>query len=167
VGSNAPKYPEKIVRILEKMYEGTFSAVRAAGGLSEWFETVLGVLQVCVLSPQLINIFLELIIARALNAYVVLSGQVMNNLRFADDIAAVLENEHHLQTVVDGIESKSTKIGMRINIDKTAVQLILKRQTEMNITVRGNKLKRENSSTWAKNSMKKVAQNQMCREELA
>jgi len=33
-------YPEKIVRILDKMYEGTFSAVRAAGGLSEWFETV-------------------------------------------------------------------------------------------------------------------------------
>jgi len=28
-------YPEKIVRILEKMYEGTFNAVRAAGGLSE------------------------------------------------------------------------------------------------------------------------------------
>jgi len=28
-------YPEKIVRILERMCEGTFSAVRAAGGLSE------------------------------------------------------------------------------------------------------------------------------------
>jgi len=41
-------YPEKIVRILEKIYEdyeGTCSAVRAAGGLSEWFETVVGVLQ--------------------------------------------------------------------------------------------------------------------------
>jgi len=35
-------YPEKIVRILERMYEGTFSTARAAGGLSEWFETVLG-----------------------------------------------------------------------------------------------------------------------------
>jgi len=36
-------YPEKIVKILEKLYEGTFSTVRAAGGLSEWFKTVVGV----------------------------------------------------------------------------------------------------------------------------
>jgi len=33
--------PEKIVRIPEKMYEGSFSAVRAAGELSEWFESVV------------------------------------------------------------------------------------------------------------------------------
>jgi len=46
-------YPEKIVIILEKMYEGTFSAVRAAGGLSEWFETVVGVLaRQCVVGVQ-------------------------------------------------------------------------------------------------------------------
>jgi len=65
----------------------------------------------------------------------------MNNLSFADDIAAVAENEHHLQAVVDVIENESTKMGMRINIDKTEVQLISRRKTEMNITVRGNKLK--------------------------
>jgi len=71
----------------------------------------------------------------------VLSGHVMKNLRFADDIAAVAEKKHHLQTVVDGIDSESTKMGMRININKTEVQLISKRKTEMNVTVRGNKLK--------------------------
>jgi len=32
-------------------------------------------------------------------------------------------------------------MGMRVNIDMTEVQLISKRKTEMNITVRGNKLK--------------------------
>jgi len=136
-------YPEKIVIILQKLYEGTFS-VRAAGGLLEWFETDVGVLQSCVLWPLLFNIFLEIIIARALNgvdAGVVLSGHVMNNVRFADDIDAVAENEHHLHTVVDGIESESTKMGMRINIDKTEVQPISKRKTDMNITVQGNKLK--------------------------
>jgi len=42
---------------------------------------------------------------------------------------------------IDGIEIESTKMGMRINIDKTDEQLISKRKTEMNITVRGNKLK--------------------------
>jgi len=75
-----------------------------------------------VLTPLLFNIFLELIIARALNgvdAGVVLSRHVVNNLRFADDIKAVADNEHHLRAVVDVIESESTKMGMRINFDKT------------------------------------------------
>jgi len=64
----------------------------------------------------------------------VLRGIVLNNL----DISAVAKNEHHLHTVIEGIESVSTKMGTRINIDKTEVQLISKRKTEMNITVRGN-----------------------------
>jgi len=86
------------------------------------------VLQGCVLLPLLFNIFLERFIARALNgvdAVVVLSGHAMNNLRFADDIAAVAENKHHLHTVVNGIESESAKMGIRINIDETEVQLML------------------------------------------
>jgi len=50
-------YQEKIVRILENAYRDTFSAFRVNGELSEWFETVMGVLQGCVLSPLLFNIF--------------------------------------------------------------------------------------------------------------
>jgi len=53
----------------------------------------------------------------------------MHHLRFADDIAAVTDNENHLQTVVDSIESESMNMGMIINIDKTEVQLISKRKT--------------------------------------
>ena len=60
-------YPEKITRILENAYKDTFSAVRLNGELSEWFETVVGVLQRCVLSPLLFNIFMEMIMAMALD----------------------------------------------------------------------------------------------------
>ena len=73
-------YPEKIVRILENAYKGTFSAVRVGGELSEWFETIVGVLQGCVLSPLLFNIFLELIMAMALDGSgegAVIGGEVM------------------------------------------------------------------------------------------
>jgi len=42
-------YEDKIVRILEVLYEGTMIAVRVNGNLSEWFETVVGVVQGCVL----------------------------------------------------------------------------------------------------------------------
>ena len=56
-------YPKKIVKILENAYKNTFSAVRVDGDISDWFETIVGVLQGCVLSPLLFNIFLEMMIA--------------------------------------------------------------------------------------------------------
>jgi len=37
--------------------------VRVDGGLSEWFNTVVGVMQGCVLSPLLFDILLEVVIA--------------------------------------------------------------------------------------------------------
>jgi len=56
-------YPEKVVKILENIYEETFSAVRVGGDLSDWFHTIVGVLQGDVLSPALLFILsLEIII---------------------------------------------------------------------------------------------------------
>jgi len=40
---------------MKALYEGTMSAVRVNGNLSELFETVVDVLQGCVLSPLLFN----------------------------------------------------------------------------------------------------------------
>ena len=56
------EYQEKIVRILEDLYSETLSAVRVNGGITEWFATLVGVLQGCVLLPLLFNIFLEVVL---------------------------------------------------------------------------------------------------------
>ena len=72
---------------MEKINEGTFSAVWAAGGLTEWLKTmIVGVLQGCILSPLLFNIFRVIIMSRAqhgVDAGVVICEHVVNNLRFA------------------------------------------------------------------------------------
>src|SRR5207244_3436977 len=94
------RYPEKIIRILEDMYEGTLSAVRVRGTLTDWFETIVGVLQGCVLSPMLFNIFLETVMAKALTDNtqgIMIGGTMLDNLRFADDIAAVAGSEEGLE----------------------------------------------------------------------
>jgi len=44
-------YEEKLVRLLEALYKDTMSAVRVGGDFSEWFETLVGVTQGCMLSP--------------------------------------------------------------------------------------------------------------------
>ena len=60
------RYPEEIIRILDNAYKDTFASVKVCGELSDEFKTVIGMLKGCVLSPLLFNIFLELIIATAL-----------------------------------------------------------------------------------------------------
>src|SRR5688572_21501709 len=59
-------FPEKIVRILENLYEGTLSTVQTKTGVTDWFETGVSVKQGCILSPMLFNLFLEAIMSRAL-----------------------------------------------------------------------------------------------------
>jgi hypothetical protein len=106
------RYPEKIIRILEDMYEGTFSAVRVRGTLTDWFETIVGVLQGCVLSPVLFNIFLEMAMAKALagNCHgVMIGGTMLDNLRFADDIAAVSGSEEGIHRWLQELIKKVRK----------------------------------------------------------
>jgi len=83
-------YEWKIVRILEALYQDTMSAVRLDGGLSDWFATVVGVLQGCILSPLLFNIFLEVMMTLVLDGNEIgadINGQCISNLRFADIIS--------------------------------------------------------------------------------
>jgi sorting nexin-29 len=137
-------YPEKIVRLLEKLYSGTFSAVRVGADITEWFETVVGVLQGCILSPILFNIFLEIIMARALcdlEVGAAINGYLINNLRFADDIAATTESEKDLQQLVDGIVSESARMGMSVNVEKTEVQHIGPHKRDVGISIGNRTLK--------------------------
>jgi len=76
------------------------SAVRVNGELTEWFHTVIRVLQGRNLSPLLFNILLEVVMALAPNGNapgVHISGSVISDLRFADDIALFSESECNLQ----------------------------------------------------------------------
>jgi len=84
-------YPEKIIRILESLYRDTFSAVRIG---AEWFQTIVGVLQGCILSPLLFNIFLQVAMTFGdNNVGAAMNGNVISKLRFADDIAASYNGE--------------------------------------------------------------------------
>src|SRR6476619_7843816 len=92
-------FAEKLVKILENMYEGTSSAVRSTGGLSEWFETIVGVKQGCILSPLLFNIFLEARMSQALRdgeEGAVIEGYLISNLRFADGISGLGETREEI-----------------------------------------------------------------------
>jgi len=136
-------YPEKIVRILEGIYKDTFSAVRVDGDITDWFNTIVGVLQGCVLSPLLFNIFLEVVLAMALDESdkgAIINGEVLSNLRFADDIALLAENAYDLQSMVDRIVEASENMGMCINAAKTEIQFLGAGDKQFQITAMGQQL---------------------------
>jgi len=138
-------YPEKIIRVLESVYKDTFSARLATtsvdGELTEWFETIVGVLQGCVLSSLLFNIFLEIVIAIALHrtgSGAVINGVLLSDLRFADDIALLAEKEKELQELVTDVAEISTKMGMCINTTKTETQCSARVATSFRYRCIGN-----------------------------
>jgi len=136
-------FPEKIVRILENLYEGTISAVRTNTGITDWFETNVGVKQGCILSPMLFNVFLEAIMSRAIvedGMGALVGGKVINNLRFADDIGNTNESQADLQCTMSKIAQEAEKMGMKINVEKTEVQHIGKNEEEIKININGQQL---------------------------
>ena len=91
------------------------------GSIGEWFRTPVGVRQECLLSPTLFNIFLERIMSDALKEYdgkVIIGGRNITNLRFADDIDALAEEEQEFEALVESFDKTCTRYKMEISAEK-------------------------------------------------
>ena len=86
----------KLIQVIKNLYNKATSAVLFNRSIGDWFRTTVGVRQGCLLSPTLFNIFLERIMADALedhNDTVSLGGRTITNLLFADDSDGLAEEE--------------------------------------------------------------------------
>ena len=107
-----------LVRTIEQLYDKATSAGQMNGSIGEWFRTTVGVRQGCLLSPTLFNIFLERIMSGALEEHdgkVGIGGRNITNLRFADDIDALAEEEQELEA----LDTTCTRYKMEISAEKT------------------------------------------------
>ena len=110
--------------------------------MMDWFNTVVGVLQGCVLSPLLFNIFPEAIMAMALDNTEVgalIGGEVLTDFQFAD-IAMLAEEVDGLQSSLDSVVAVSKKMGMRINTAKTEIQYLGKGNNRFCLQADGQQL---------------------------
>ena len=55
-----------LIQVIKNLYNEVTSAVLFNGSIGDWFRTTVGVRQGCLLSPTLVNIFLERIMTDAL-----------------------------------------------------------------------------------------------------
>ena len=132
-----------LVRTIEQLYDKATSAVQMNGTIGEWFRTTVGVRQGCLLSHILFNSFLERIMSDALEKHdgkVSIGGRNITNLRFADDIDAVAEEEQELEALVESLDKTCTMYMMEISAEKTKLMTNRANGIQREMKVKAQKL---------------------------
>ncbi|KAL9952828.1 hypothetical protein ACROYT_G040141 [Oculina patagonica] len=98
------------------------------GNLSEWFPVKSGVRQGCIISPILFLLTIDWIMRtttadRPRGIQWTLFSQ-LEDLDFADDLAALSTNRHHLQEKTDRLNRFAKQAGLQINTSKSKVMYI-------------------------------------------
>ena len=120
------KIPDHLTYILGNLYAGQEATVRTGHGTTDWFQTGKRVRQGCILSPCLFNFYAEYIMRNAgleeTQAGIKIAGRNINNLRYADNTTLMAESGEELKSLLMKVESEN--VGLKLNIQKTKIQLI-------------------------------------------
>lgn len=102
--------------------------------------------QGCILSPALFNVYSEFIFQEALDELKVgikVNGQVVNNLRYADDTLILAENITDLKQIMESLYSKFEQYGLKINTSKTKYMVASKENNSNDtLTINGKPIEK-------------------------
>ena len=102
--------PDHLTCLLRNLYAGHEATVRTGRGKTNWFQIKKGVLQVCILSPCLFNLYAEYIMRYAgldeAQAGIKIAGRNINHLRYADDTTLKAESEEELKSLLMKVRVK-------------------------------------------------------------
>jgi len=107
--------------LLRNINENTQAAVRVCGQEGSWFAISRGTRQGDPISPTVFIADLERTMNKIKNGEKRISvhGIRINNLRFADDIDIIAENESTLKKTVHTLHKEAMRYGLVMNADKT------------------------------------------------
>ena len=96
--------PDYFIYLLRNLYAGQEATVRTGQGTTDWFQMGKGVLQGCILSPCLFNLYAEYIMRNTgleeAQAGIKIAKRNINNLRYADDTTLMAESEDELKILL-------------------------------------------------------------------
>ena len=108
---------------MASLYNNCISQVQVQGECSRTFRLKKGVRQGDTLSPKVFNAGLEQVF-RALHwetKGVKINGEMLNHLRFADDIVLISHSALELQGMLSELNAESLRLGLKMNMKKTRV----------------------------------------------
>lgn len=116
-------------KIIESMYSNCKVSIKLNDGITQEFDTNIGVKQGCVISPTLFNIFLNDIpdiFENEMSAPVDINGILINCLMYADDIALISQTAEGLQHCLHQLGQYCNKWKLSVNTKKTKVVVFTK-----------------------------------------
>ena len=91
----------------------------------DWFQIGKGVHQVCILSPCLLNFYVEYSMWNARldesQVGIKITRRNISNLRYADDITLMAGSKEELKSLLMKIEEESEKAELKLSIQKTKI----------------------------------------------
>ena len=126
-----------LIRVIKNFYDKATSAVPFNSSIGDLFRTTVGV---PLLSPTLLNIFLEGIMTDASEDHEGTGGRTITSLRFADNIDGLAGEEEELANLVERLDKASTAYGIEISAEMTKLMTNNTSGVKTEIKVNGQKL---------------------------
>ena len=115
------------LRLIKNLYWRQKAGVRVGEEISMWQDIRRGVRQGCVLSPDLFNIYSEVIMRDLVELEGVrVGGGNINNIRYADDTVLLADSAEKLESLVGALVRASDRYGLKLNTSKTKVMVVTK-----------------------------------------
>ena len=107
--------PDHLTCLLRNLYAGQEATFRIGHGTTDWFHIGKGVLQGCILSPCLFNLYADCIMRNtrldeALAGIKIARRNINNNLRYADDATLMAESEEELKSLLMKVKKENKKL---------------------------------------------------------
>jgi hypothetical protein len=116
----------KVVKVLQAMYTDTMSAVWTREGITDFFNTEVGLRQGCILSPILFSLFINDLpesLGEDLGAGVWIRKVCVRLLMYADDIVMLSSDPKSLQKMIDRLALYCDKWNLVLNLNKSKVMV--------------------------------------------
>ena len=117
--------PDHLTCLLRNRYAGQESTVRTGHGTTDWLQIGKRVLQGCILSTCLFNLYAEYIMRNTgleeAQAGIKIAGRNINHLRYVNDTTLMAESEGELKNLLMKVKEESEKVGLKLSIQKTKI----------------------------------------------